>query len=181
MNMRYEKLAHKYAVAFLNLYSADISKNEAERIYEFRKFLEKYHQLVFVLTVPIIHQATKDELLAVLFKQYQLPSILKKVCDLLFEHKRIDILPMVLRHIWWLYLKRNDMMHVYVESSMALTDEQKKNVEQFMHYKQPTITGIYTYKITKDLIAGIRIHSATILWDSSLRYKLNRLKHLLPS
>ncbi len=181
MNMRYEQLAHRYAVAFLNLYSAQISRKDAEQIYEVRKLLEKNHELVFVLSVSMISQKKKDELVEILFKKYELPEILKKLLNLLFVQKRIGLLAIVLRHVWWLYLKRNDMMHLYVESSCELTETQKESVEKFMGYKLPTTSGIYTYKVKKDLIAGIRIHSATILWDSSLRSRLTTLKHLLPS
>lgn len=181
MNVAHEQLAHRYAAAFLNLFDAYITRADAEHMYTARKALEANHVLIFILSVRGIPQEKKDALVDALCKEYGLPEVLKKLTDLLFKQGRIELLAIVLRHIWWLYLKRHDMMHVYVESSCELSEAQKESVERFMAYKLPSITGIYTYTVQKKLLAGIRMHSATILWDSSLRGKLTALRHFLPS
>ncbi len=179
MNIIRERLAHKYAIAFLNVFGKKITDTQAQHFNEASVFLKNNHKVVFVLGVSTVSKEKKDRLIDTLFRECGLPEVTKKLIPLLYEKKRIGLLPEIFRHIWWLYLKQHNLMHVDVGSSMPLSDDQKKGVEHFLTHKITDKRCVCSFSVDKKLIAGIRLQSDTILWDGSLQSRFKNLDQLL--
>ena len=178
MNMIQEQLARRYATAFLNLFGDQIAVADAERINRAYRALHHAHEFIFILGMPVLSADTKWKMIDEFFAVYALPERLKKLVRLLMDQGRISLLPVVFKHMWWIYLERNDMMHMRVASSCELDDTQRQSIENFTSHKTGT-KNIYAYRVDQRLIAGIRLQSDTVLWDNSIRVRLNAAARLL--
>jgi F0F1-type ATP synthase delta subunit len=97
--------------------------------------------------------------------------------DLLIMDKRSELMPLVLDKICGLYYQIHNIELFTIASSDSLSESQVKDIEQFL--AQCTGHVILSHRIIDtDLIAGIRLQSATSLWEHSIRRQLAHVQQL---
>jgi F-type H+-transporting ATPase subunit delta len=170
-------IAKRYAQAFLNIYGSQYTLDNMQAIALWNDFFRENQQMTYSLALPFISQEKKKEGLVLLQKKFNIPSTFTSLIDLLFQAKRIHLLPIVSQKILELYKKRNNVMTCVITSSHASRKEDIETIVQFIS-KKTRATIQYTYAQDKSLIAGIRVRSATISWEYSIKKQLQKLQAL---
>ena len=98
MNIHEVILSRKYATAFLNLFIDKLSVADYGAIVRAAAFLKEEPRLVSYFKLPRV-DAVKEKVIDALFKEFKLPSILKKLTDLLVADQRLFLLVQVLKSV----------------------------------------------------------------------------------
>ncbi|MGB8366998.1 MAG: F0F1 ATP synthase subunit delta, partial [Candidatus Babeliales bacterium] len=102
----------------------------------------------------------------------------QKLLELLLNDNRAFLICDVLYYVCLLYRQYKNITKFAMISSHLLSEEDKKIIKHFL--MQMTEQDImYTTKIDKKLIAGIRLQSDTLLWEYSIRQRLAEAQLLL--
>lgn len=168
-------IARKYAKAFLNSFINKISLEEFEAIKKLKEFFTKHKKTLFFLSIPNINSEQKYTLLVELFKKFETSPHLNSLIKLLLEHKRIFLIKDVLEHILILYKKLKNIMLFDISSSHQLDKSSLEIIEKFLA-AQTGKSIISQHKIDKDLVAGIRLKSESLLWEYSIQKQCEALR-----
>ncbi len=109
-----------------------------------------------------------------MIKQFGLPPIFDRLIHLLIQDRRVVLLADILHKLSALYRDRHGIGHVLITSSHILNNEQLSGIKRFLARK----TGldiIYTHRVDRKLIAGIRLQGDSFVWEYSVRKSLNNL------
>ncbi len=159
--------ARIYARAFLNVCGEDITQEMVRNFVQAASFLHDHRRVLFLLKVPLISDAVKKRGIQELATRFHLPGCIDELFDLLLQHRRASLFAKVLQAIVTEYNKRYQHEIVLVTSAIALTEPQKKVIMRFIE-AQFSGTKEYRFKTDTSLIAGIKIMSNTLLWESSI-------------
>ncbi|HXW85779.1 MAG TPA: ATP synthase F1 subunit delta [Candidatus Bathyarchaeia archaeon] len=162
-------LAQKYAQAFLHLHHDTLSSKDLDHLQKVKTILADNHSLGSLLNLA--NQQDQKKMLALLTKQYIFSASCTQLWNLLCTHRRLFLLEAVIESILYTYNKKHAIADATITSSHALLASEQKAVEKFFAEK----TGLkilYTSAVDPTLIVGIRIQSATFLWERSLRKNL---------
>ena len=109
---------------------------------------------------------------------FGIPFFCQKLCLLLVKHQRTSLLPSICNLVADIYQHDVKIMTFTISSSETLTDQQKKKIETFLH-KHVDETVSCSYTLDKTLIAGVRLQSDCLLWEDSIRGRLQTLQESL--
>ncbi len=165
--MKIRNKAHTYAKAFLNVFGAALTKEMIHNISQAAQFLYEHRRALFLLKVSVIPESVKKRGVKELVARFDLPASIEQLFDLLLKRRRESLLAAVCQDIVKEYNKRHHHETVVVSSSCPLTEQQKKEVVCFANAQFPG-TKKYIFKIDTGLIAGIKIMSDTLMWESSI-------------
>ena len=165
--MKIRNVAHTYAKAFLNVFGASLTQEMIHNISQAAQFLYEHRRALFLLKVPIIPESVKKRGVKELTDRFDLPASIEQLFDLLLKRKRASLFAAVCQEIVREYNKRHHHETVVVASSCPLTEQQKKKIMRFANAQFPG-TKKYIFKIDTTLIAGIKIMSDTLMWESSI-------------
>jgi len=168
-------VAQKYAKAFVNIYLDQISIDNFTNIKKLEAFFNTHKKFTYFLSIPNIKIVQKEKLLQELFEKFNLETLLSPLVHILAAQKRLFLIDIILKNIRLLYKKRNNIMMFNITSSHQLDKESLEIVKQFLAYK----TGkkiMYQYAIDKELVAGIRLQSGTLLWEYSIDKQCEALR-----
>ena len=170
-----EIIARKYAKAFLSIFIDKISLKDFNTIKKLEKFFSEHKKTLFFLSIPNISSEQKYTLLVKLFKEFETFEHLDSLIRLLLDHKRIFLIKDVLKHIIILYKELKNIMLFNITSSHQLDESSLEILEKFLATKTSK-SIISQYKIDKNLIAGIRLKSYTLLWEYSIQKQCETLR-----
>jgi F-type H+-transporting ATPase subunit delta len=174
VNIQLERIAKRYAQAFLNLYVKKMDRESMENTLILADFLDKHRSVFYYLYVASKDADITNELLR-LFEDAQLPKEFTALIDLLIEDKRVFLFSRVLRQIHDLYLRRMNVVQFTIESAVTLTEDERGQVKVFLeHQTRKEIRA--TYKVDPSLIAGLRVYSDTLGFEYSIRKELAKLR-----
>lgn len=161
-------VARNYARAFLNVFDTQLSKEDMKNLSAAVSFLKKHRRAVFLLTVPTIKRDVKRKGVRELCARFRLSGCYERLFDVLFDHRRSSLLLQVLESVLHEYDHRHNIVMISVSSSVALQAAQKEKIQSFV---QNHFNGVKQYRFTVDptLIAGVKISSGTLLWESSVQ------------
>ena len=92
MRVKISQLARKYAIAFLNVNSSNISESVVWDVKKAYIFLKDKPELLLILTLPTMVKADKVKALEAFMKKLNLPSQFKSLFELLLKHRRSILL-----------------------------------------------------------------------------------------
>lgn len=168
-------LAKKYACAFLNIFSDQLQIDDAEQCDAAAKFLQQHHDFFSLVQAPFISKSKQVETLKKLFDRYKLPAVFQKLSNLLLTTNRIFLLIDVLQAVAHEYRKRNNYELFAIESSHELSAQDRAVLVEYLTLATRKKI-IPEYILNKDLIAGVRLQSATLLWEHSIEQQLHIIK-----
>jgi F-type H+-transporting ATPase subunit delta len=169
------RLAAKYATAFLNVFNDKLSSEDFAKIYAASDFFGRHHNLLFFLTWPSISQDVKIKALYQAFHFFKLDGPYTKLIDMLAHDKRADLIDLVLSEICTQYKKRHGILNFVISSSHQLNEQEIQVLQNFLA-RSTRRDIIYDYSIDKNLIAGVRMQSDTLLWEHSIRKHLDQIR-----
>lgn len=167
-------VASKYAKAFLNVYIQQISIDNLNSIEKLIAFFDVHRKTIFFLSVPNIKRSKKEEILSQLFEKFDLNGPLRPLINILASQKRLFLINEILKYISLFYKKRKNIMMFNISISHKLDTQDLEIIEQFLSIK----TGkkiMSQHSVDKNLIAGIRLQSNTLLWEYSIRQQCQTL------
>ena len=175
MQVEINLVAKKYAQAFLNVFSCQVSKDNLDKWIALEKFLEQNKLFYIYLGIPSISYFTKQRVLTSIAHELKLEKPIIKMMFLLLDHRRIEFLHAVLNKIILLYRRKNNIKKFVVTYSHDLNEEEKQEIIKFTE----NISGgevVAEFVRDEKLICGLRIQSLTFLWERSVAKQLRGVK-----
>lgn len=169
-------IARKYAHAFFAVYGDKVTDQLIDNIDEAAQFLATHHRAIFLFKVPLIDRSVKIKGIQELCKRFSLGEPIEALLIILLDAHRSSKFVLVLRALTRWYRKKYDIVFFAVSSSIPLSGEQRRTIEEGMNHK---VSGNarYEYVVDPFLIAGVRICSDTLLWEFSIAKQLRDLYH----
>ena len=167
MRQNEQRIARKYAKAFYNQLGKQLGETVYEQLLSLADALEEERSVVLLLSY-IHRDAERPSLLEALFSN---DSFFEPLVSLLSQHRRLVLLPQILRKVYDRYLEDKGIMHFTIESPVELTKKEQEGFVSFLQKK----TGKeirYTLKSNPELLAGIKMYSDTLGYEHSLQQKL---------
>lgn len=174
MDIQQEKLAKKYAKAFVNLYAARLNVELVERLQIVSDYLHRQREALFYVQLSALDGDTTKKNFEELLKQFSIDSLFNPLIELLLRDKRIFLLSRVIHYICVIYLEKNNIMHFTVESPVNLNAEDLTTLKSFLS-RQTGKTILFSIKKNKNLIAGIKAYSDSVGFEHSIRKQLRAL------
>lgn len=168
-----EILAARYARAlllFMKENGVDFTdQNLVVNIGSFATCLDTYKRYLY--------QATPD-LYERLFPIFNLGNCSFQVLiKLLTAHKRLELFPAVVRYFFEYYKREHRVVFCEIKSSHCLTDEQAVEFARFIE-RETGKQVLFSRKIDRGLIAGVRIEGDTMVWEHSVAKQLRAIEQL---
>lgn len=171
-------VSRNYAIAFLNSFQKDISVESLLKIREVSEFWRQNKKLFYFLDIPNFDNEKKIGVLKTFLDKFSAPSSLKDLIFLIVRHNRVSLIQSVLEKVCSLYMQRENILFFNIFSSHKLLDDELKSIQKFLSHKTGK-TVLYDWSIDKNLIAGIRCQSETLVWEYSVSKQLNDLRRQL--
>ncbi|BDC34170.1 hypothetical protein Noda2021_01280 [Candidatus Dependentiae bacterium Noda2021] len=169
-------LARRYAQAYYNINSEDLTLAICNNLQRAEHFLRNNRSLVAWLKVPVIPDAVKiASLQSLLIQKFEIAQSISSLITLLVEHKRSYLIGLVLKEIHDIFQERSGIHLFVVSSSHELSADGVSAIEQFLQRKRPGAV-LAGHHIDKNLIAGIRMQSNSELWEYSVRKDLRAIE-----
>lgn len=178
MDVKDLTLSNKYAKAYLNVFEKDINDQVYWNLKSACEFLETNSSIKILFSLPKSVLTVKNELIDEFVENFNLPKSLKNLILLLVKDNRAILLKDVLNSIADEYQERINGMVFNISSSHKLTSSTLDVLKNFLENKTNKKI-MYTYNIDKELIAGIRMQSNTLMWEHSVRRQLENIKKIL--
>lgn len=175
MQVEISIISKKYATAFLNVFSDQISDKNLKKWIGLENFLKKNKFFYIYLRVPTISYLTKQKALIRVSKVFKLEKPITKMMFLLLDDGRIELLHVVLNKIILLYRRKTNTKLFRITSSHDLADKEKEKILKFI--QSISDGGVLTdFEKDEKLICGFRIQSLTFLWERSVAKQLRSVK-----
>ncbi len=169
-------LARKYAQAFLGVAGNDLSLDTIQTVASLAQALKvtkSEMQRVFAVVPESAQRTVCENIVA----QAKLPASFADLIRLLSEDKRLILLFLVFEQLVKLYKERARVMSYTITSSHPLDDAKRAAVKQFLARSTGYVI-MDEYEVDKNLIAGIRMRSDTLLWEYSIDKQLKAIARL---
>lgn len=143
------------------------------------KNISKNHMLLSLFGVFFEnHEIIKAKAIELIVQTYGLPKNINSLGKLLIQKNRLELLPHILKKIITMIRASENSIHMNITTSHSCN---KENIELLIKNfeKKTGKTIVYHHSIDATLIAGIRAQSSTLLWESSVRKKLNAFTTIL--
>ena len=168
-------IARKYAQACINVFAKQISMNDFYNIVAAYKYLSTHPHIFFFLRLSAISDDIKKQALDDICDRFNLGKPIHKLIELLINDKRSFLCAQVLVALIELYKQKKHIYAFTFISSCALSAEDEEQFQAFLA-KQTGYDIIYESMVDKELIAGIRLQSDTLLWEHSIRKQLHDIE-----
>src|SRR3990167_9841469 len=177
--MRSQKsfLARKYAIAFLNVNYKNLPEKFLCNIKNAIGFLNNNTKLFLMFSLPIFSKEDKNKAINSFLKKFNLGIEFSKLFELLVKHERPMLFKEVLNYIYTLYASYSDTLLFNFISSNKLSKEYEEILRKFIE-AQTKKRVIFESTVDESLLAGVRLQSNNLLWDYSVKSRLDRLKVL---
>lgn len=175
MQVSIDIISKKYAEAFLNTFSDEVSDKNLEKWIKLELFLKKNKLFYVYLRIPTISNFEKQKSLLKICSALNLEKPIKKIMLLLLDSGRIEILDRVLNKIILLYRRKQNIKLFKVTTPCDIDYNEKEKIIDFI--KLISSGGVLAEFIKDEkLIAGLRIQSLTFLWERSIAKQLRNVK-----
>lgn len=173
------KIAQRYALA---LYEATHDDKNLARVANDLMLLQQAvrddDNIVKYLANPLWNVDDKKSALRALAQKLNLADDTCNLLCIIADNNRFNDLSEILQAFRSLYLQKNNMVDVKVETVMPLSSAQenllKKNLQKFLNKEV-----VLSYEIKPDLLGGLVISYASDMIDDSIKGKLNRLETIM--
>ncbi|MGB8467654.1 MAG: F0F1 ATP synthase subunit delta [Candidatus Babeliales bacterium] len=165
-----QKLARLYAQAYMGVYGHTLDRTHIATLELLARLFIDDTRARALIKFP--HAAAlQQQWFTRLAKQCAVESWLAIVM-LLMQHARLQLLGLVTHSIVTLYYQKHDMLRCTIETACPVLSQEYETIAHFFE-KMAGKEIIYTTKVDTALIAGVRISSSTVLWEDSIRKRLN--------
>ena len=178
MNQEYSVLCRRYATAFLNVYGDEITLDDCKKLKGAADFLGSHRSILAFFELPDLKPDRHQKMIDLLISHFSLPEAIKPLLFLLDEQRHMWLVVETFSILVELYLKRHNLMIFSIESYPRISEEKLEEFKKFLH-RQTKKDILCRLEENKDLIAGIRAQSSSLLWEYSIEKKLREARHVI--
>ena len=177
-----QHVAHVYARALLN---AAQKEGKTEEIVEdldalVREVLPRDPYLEAFLTSRAVGRERKAQALRAAFHG-RASDLFLNFLLVLNEHDRLEALRAIAAAVRELYEQQAGLVHVQVRSAVPLADDQRDRLRQELKARFGREPVLET-RVDPDLLGGLTVQVGDVLYDASIRSRLERIRnHLIES
>jgi F-type H+-transporting ATPase subunit delta len=164
-------LARRYARAFLAIFGQRVTIEDCNYMRQAAHQLALRGQWYMFFDFSRSTTEEQQAMGALLLTRLQVPDYLRPLVALLAAHRRMQLLPDVFNQIVEQYFMQQAILECSISSCPVLDSQQQQKLLTFLEKKSDKKIRAVS-KVDKRLIAGIRVQSATILWEYSIMKKL---------
>ena len=174
--MKNQILVKRYTLGLVNSIK---SEKEFRALYEeltaFSKLTITHEELREILSNPFLPKSKKKEIIEELLARKPFGDKASRFVLLLLENNRFELLPDILDLLPELWNEERGILTYEVASVVPLKEDQKKKIQEKLELleKKPVVLK---YRIDPDLIGGLWIKKGNIVYDTSIRGHLLKLK-----
>ncbi len=167
-------LARRYAQAYLGvsyhlLVPDNVGAFEAAHV-----FFKEHQPACFLMDLTLLSPEVKKKALMDIIERFKLPVSCYALMSLVIAQHRAALLAPVFHQLADLYQKKAGIMTFSVQSVIALSQEEKTGIENFLKEQVPAQVHC-SYELNPELIAGVRIFNEQYLWEYSAQAQLRAL------
>ncbi len=167
-------LARRYAQAYLKTFYHLLTPDHIAAFEAIHVFFTEHQPACFLMDLTLLSSEIKKNALTNLIERFKLPVSCYALMCLIIAHHRAALLAPVFHQLADLYQEQAKIMTFCVQSSVALSDEEKTGIEKFLK-KQVPMQIQCSYELNPELIAGVRIFNERYLWEYSAQAQLRAL------
>ncbi len=171
-----EMMARKYAVAFCNVYGDQLTEDFIQHLRVFASVVALRRGILVYLMLKTLSHAQKEVMIQRLMEHYSLGVPFRQLVVMLYRHRRLALLSLIIRKITKIYWKQRSVAFFSVATSHALENAQKQRVATFIQQRTDAKAIKADFVVLPDLISGIRIKGDAWLWERSIRAVLRDVK-----
>jgi len=123
----------------------------------------------------MIPAAKKVNILREILARASVAEKTRRFLLLLLEHGRFYLLPDILRNLPILWHEKKGVLTYEVSSVVALSPDEQERLRRELE-KLENRPVFLQFRIDPDLIAGLALRKGNVIYDSSIRGHLTRLK-----
>ncbi|MBL7999338.1 MAG: ATP synthase F1 subunit delta [Candidatus Kapabacteria bacterium] len=178
--MKHFRVAKRYGLALFNTArDSSILDTINKDIHTFRAVLESSTDLRAVFKSPVIQGWRKKDILKEIFGT-SLNELTVSFINVLCDKGREDIVTEIFDQFDDLYNKHNNLLPITVTSAVAMSDDEKQKLVANIKAKFGA-TPVATYSLNPELKGGLLVQVGDVLFDTSLRTQLLKLRNSLVS
>jgi len=146
-----------------------------EELTDFSQLRSTHEELKEILSNPFVTKSKKREIIEELLAKKSFGDKASRFVLLLLENNRFELLPDILDLLPELWDEERGILTFEVASVVPLREDQKKKIQEKLELleKKPVVLK---YRIDPDLIGGLWIKKGNIVYDTSIRGHLLKLK-----
>ncbi len=169
--LKNEKIALRYARAYLNVYQTKLLEHDNERLESLAFFLTRNRVVIAYLAVPRLSMQEKELFLTAMLTLLRISDSFINLVLVLLKQGRIELLEDVVHYVLHENQVRHGMQTFAISSSQALSHEEQQQIVQFLEHKiGSSVTA--GFSIDPALIYGIKLQSESLFFDNSIAKKL---------
>ena len=179
-----KKLARNYAQALFEGCKGNLqlSSDILSAIKEINESILQVKNASLIMESPVIPKEEKKELIKKILKdKSDVSTTLTHFLFLLIDNKRINMLPEIQNELSDLIDKSKGIVHAEIFSAYELKDDTIENLRK--KFEKTLISEGEKLKITKtiepELIGGLKVKIKDLIYDGSIRARLDGLKRRL--
>lgn len=174
--MKNQILVKRYTQGLVNsIKSEEEFRTRYEELTDFSQLTSTHEELKRILSNPFVPKSKKKEIISELLAKKSFEDKASRFVLLLLENNRFDLLPDILDSLPELWNEERGILTFEVASVVPLREDQKKKIQEKLELleKKPVILK---YRIDPDLIGGLSVKKGNIIYDTSIRGHLLKLK-----
>jgi F-type H+-transporting ATPase subunit delta len=174
--MKNQVLVKRYTQGFVNSIKSEKEFRALfEQLTDFSRLERTHGDLNEVLSNPFVPKSKKKEIIEELLTKKRVDVKASRFVLLLLENNRFDLLPDILDVLPELWNEKMGILTLEVASVVPLKEDQKKKIQEKLESleKKPVVLR---YRIDPGLIGGLWIKKGNIVYDTSIRGHLLKLK-----
>jgi len=142
---------------------------------EFSALLEENEELRLVLLRPFLSAGKKARIVQDLLARERYQDKSARLIVLLLRHRRLDLLPGIVRDLPELWRERQGIVTFEVRSVVPVGDGQRARLEETLG-KIENGPVACTYVLDPAIVGGLTIKKGNMVYDVSLKGQLERLR-----
>lgn len=166
----------KYATAFFNVYGDNLVDSDFWLIKKAALYLANNRGTLDHLN--LYKKSEQLRLIPIILKHFELPIDFNNLLMLLQRHKRIVMLPDILSEIATIFLFKSNKIFFRIESYPALLPAQIQSAVEYLQ-QQTNCEILYECVENKELITGLRMQSKQLLYENTIKDKLQKIHRKL--
>ncbi|UQS85144.1 F0F1 ATP synthase subunit delta [Apilactobacillus apisilvae] len=104
---------------------------------------------------------------------------IKNLFNVLLQSNNMDEFVLIVDEFEQLYNEKNKIVNAVAITAVPLSDDQKENLSNVLKTRMDARKVILNNKIDQSIVGGVIIKSSNVVFDGSLRTKINNIKKLL--
>ena len=146
-----------------------------EELTDFSRLRSTHEELKEILSNPFVTKSKKREIIEELLAKKSFGDKASRFVLLLLENNRFELLPDILDLLPELWDEERGILTFEVASVVPLREDQKKKIQEKLELleKKPVVLR---YRIDPDLIGGLSVKKGNIIYDTSIKGHLLKLK-----